>query len=281
MLDVARDVVLAEGARAATINRIVEASGVPKGSVYHRFGGIDDLLAAMWVRSVRRSQQRWLAAVEHPDPVEGAVAAALSVYDFAVDHPGDARLLASLRREDLVERTTDPRLVEELGSLNDGLHDALVGLARAITGRASRRAVEQIALATADLGRTVRSAVICRADRRRRGISVRSWRPRSALPCSRAASGRDRRGGTPPRIALRRPARGVRDLPQLGDPSVLDAQHVGERGAERSARRAVRPDVTSDGDDPAGVRFQVLVDLECDVVDGEDPSPAVTQLLAR
>ncbi len=142
---------LADGARAASINRIVDVSGAPKGSVYHRFGGIDDLHAAMWARAVRRSQEGWLTAIAGPDPAEAAVAAALSVFDFAAEHPADARLLASLRREDLVDRASDPALLEDLARLNGRVREALAELARRLTGRASRRAVEAVALVTVDL----------------------------------------------------------------------------------------------------------------------------------
>jgi hypothetical protein len=59
---------------------------------------------AMWIRSVRRSQERFLAELDHGDPYDAAVAAGLAISD-----PGDARLLASLRREDLVAQASGRR----------------------------------------------------------------------------------------------------------------------------------------------------------------------------
>ena len=69
MLDAARDLVLQSGTRAATIDRVVAASGAPKGSVYHRFATIDDLLIATWLRAVRRTQDAFLEAII-PFPVD-------------------------------------------------------------------------------------------------------------------------------------------------------------------------------------------------------------------
>src|SRR4051794_34705132 len=121
ILDAARELVLTGGARAATLDAIVAASGAPKGSIYHRFPTLHALLAAMGGRSVRRSQACFIAELELEDAYEAAVAAGLAIHDFALAHPGDARLLASLRRVDLVESVTDPQLSASLEGLNDPL----------------------------------------------------------------------------------------------------------------------------------------------------------------
>jgi AcrR family transcriptional regulator len=151
ILDAARALVLDRGARAATVNGIASVSGAPKGSIYHRFATTGDLLAAMWLRAVRRAQKDLLAAMALEDPVEAAVAGGLSVYDFARTEVADARLLASLRGEDLFASVSDLALRRELGTANDVLQIALVGLTRRLYGRASRAAVEQTACAVTDL----------------------------------------------------------------------------------------------------------------------------------
>jgi AcrR family transcriptional regulator len=151
ILDAARAVVLDGGARAATINAIAEASGAPKGSLYHRFTSLDDLLGEMWIRAVRRSQAAFLDALEGPDATEAAVAAALSLHDFAEREPADARLLAAVRREDLIEAVGAPRLVDELSALNRPLGRAIRDLARRLYGDARRDAVERTACAVVDL----------------------------------------------------------------------------------------------------------------------------------
>jgi AcrR family transcriptional regulator len=152
ILDVARTLVLDEGVGAATIAAIASKSGAPVGSIYHAFESRDTLLARLWIRAVQRSQKRFLEALEsEEEPVNAAVAAALSIYDFARHEPGDARLLVSLRREDLVQMPLPPDLAKELAGLNRPIEGAIASLARRLFGRAGRQRVEQTALAVFDL----------------------------------------------------------------------------------------------------------------------------------
>lgn len=152
LLDVSRDLVLLEGARGVTVDRIVAASGAPKGSLYHRFSTVDNLLAAMWLRAVRRSQDRFLQQLTASgDAVEAAVAAGLAIHDFANEWPADARLLAALRREDLVGQVTEAALIVGLQEVNDRLHAALTALARRLYGRATRDTLERTTCAVVDL----------------------------------------------------------------------------------------------------------------------------------
>jgi AcrR family transcriptional regulator len=152
ILDVSRDLVLSGGARGVTVDRIVAASGAPKGSVYHRFSTVNDLLATMWLRGLRRSQARFLEPLNAGgDPLVAAVAAGLAIHDFAKEEPTDARLLASLRREDLVGEVTDASLVEALTQANDDLHAAVAALARRLFGRATRAAIERTTCAVIDI----------------------------------------------------------------------------------------------------------------------------------
>jgi AcrR family transcriptional regulator len=151
ILDAARGVVLGEGLGAATIAAIAASSGAPVGSIYHRFGSVDDLLTEMWIRAVRRSQESFIAATEHPDPLEAAVGAALSVYDFCVDHPADGRLLLSYRAEDLAGSRIDPKQRAELARLNEPVEAVVKTLARRIYGRVSRKSLDRVLMAVFDL----------------------------------------------------------------------------------------------------------------------------------
>ena len=151
ILDAARGVVLEQGLGAATIAAIAGSSGAPVGSIYHRFGSVDDLLTEMWIRAVRRSQERFAAAAEEPDPTEAAVGAALSVYDFCVEHPADGRLLLSYRAEDLAGARIDPKQRTKLERLNDPVAAVVKDLARRLYGRASRTSLDRVILAVFDL----------------------------------------------------------------------------------------------------------------------------------
>jgi AcrR family transcriptional regulator len=151
ILDAARGVVLDHGLGAATIAAIAESSGAPVGSIYHRFGSVGDLLAEMWIRAVRRSQESFARAAAHPDPLEAAVGAGLSVYDFCVEHSADGRLLLSYRPEDLAGARIDPRQRTELVRLNDPVAAVVKDLARRLYGRVSGKSLDRVLLAVFDL----------------------------------------------------------------------------------------------------------------------------------
>jgi AcrR family transcriptional regulator len=151
ILDAARTVILDHGLGAATIAAIAESSGAPVGSIYHRFGSVDDLLTEMWIRAVRRSQERFTTAAEHPDPTEAIVAGALSVYDFCVEHPADARLLLSYRADDLAGGRIDAKQRAELARINEPVQAVVKQLARRLFGRASRSALDRVLLVVFDI----------------------------------------------------------------------------------------------------------------------------------
>jgi len=151
ILDAARGLVLEHGVQSATVDAIARESGAPVGSLYHRFGSRDRLLAELWLRAARRSQAVFLAAARHADPEQAAVAAALSLYDFVQQHRQDARMLVSFRREDLLHDARSPSVIRELKELNRPLDDAVTDLARRLFGKATRKTVEQTVLAVIDL----------------------------------------------------------------------------------------------------------------------------------
>ena len=165
LLDAARWLVLEDGASAATVAAIANATGAPSGSIYHRFSSINELLTAMWIRAVRRSQAEFADAAAADDPLEAAVGAAMSVYDFCVEHPADARLLLSLRREDLIRGPLPPGQLDELTALNEPVKQVVSGLARRLYGRASRSAVERVLLAVFDLPHGVVRRPLIAGDR--------------------------------------------------------------------------------------------------------------------
>ncbi len=161
MLDAARTLVLDRGARGATVAEIARLSGAPSGSIYHRFGSLDDLLAQLWIRAVRRSQAEFIAAADAPDPLEAAVAAALSVYDFCAEHPADARLLLAFRRSDLLAGPLSDAAKEDLARLNEPVQRTIADLARRLYGRASRSTIDVVLMAVFDLPHgTVRRPLI-------------------------------------------------------------------------------------------------------------------------
>jgi AcrR family transcriptional regulator len=151
MLDAARELLLGEGARGATMEAIAEVSGAPTGSIYHRFGSRDQLLARLWIRAVYRSQASFVAAMERDDAKEAAIAAATSILDFCEEYPEDARLLVAFRREDLIKAMPEGPLADELKTLNRPVERAVLQLARRLYGTRRRAALDRTLLVTFDL----------------------------------------------------------------------------------------------------------------------------------
>ncbi|QEC49415.1 TetR/AcrR family transcriptional regulator [Baekduia soli] len=152
ILDAARDIVLADGPRAASVAVISRASGAPVGTLYHRFGSRDGLVAAAWLRALERFQAEVLAAdAAHRDhPVAAGAAMAGAMVAFAGRHPGDARLLLAVRRGDLLDAAPEG-FRERLDAINAPLETAVARVARALHGRAGARAVESVTRAVVDL----------------------------------------------------------------------------------------------------------------------------------
>jgi AcrR family transcriptional regulator len=149
ILDAARGLVLAEGPRAASVAAIAKASGAPVGTLYHRFGNRDGILAATWLRALDRLQYLVVAATAD-SAVEVAVAMALSAIEFARGFPGDARLLLTVRPEDLVD-ADGGALVTAITSRNTPSVERLRQLARELYGADDRRSLDVLQRAVVDL----------------------------------------------------------------------------------------------------------------------------------
>jgi AcrR family transcriptional regulator len=151
ILDAAREVIVARGARSATVEAIARQAGAPVGSIYHRFSSIDELLARVWLRAVRRTQQRSLEVPVADDrPLQSAVAVALAMYDHCLAEPLDTLLLDALSRTALLALTSG-ELHEELESVNAEIEAMMARLARALLGKADRAARDLVVLALVDL----------------------------------------------------------------------------------------------------------------------------------
>jgi AcrR family transcriptional regulator len=149
ILDAARGLVLAEGPRAASVAAIAKASGAPVGTLYHRFGNRDGILAATWLRALDRFQSLAVAATAD-SAVAAVVAMALSAIEFARGCPGDARLLLTVRPEDLVD-ADGGELLAAITVRNAPLVERLRELARELYGGDDRRSLDALQRAVVDL----------------------------------------------------------------------------------------------------------------------------------
>ena len=114
MLDAALAVIVDGGPRAANASAIAAALGAPSGSIYHRFGSRDGLLAALWLRSVERFQRGFRAAVEIDDAEQAALDAARHVFRWSRSEPAEALLLARYRLMDLLDEPLEELPLEQL-----------------------------------------------------------------------------------------------------------------------------------------------------------------------
>ena len=178
ILDAARTVALRDGPRATSVAAIARESGAPAGTLYHRFRSRDDVLQATWLRALGRFHDEVLAAADHPDPVEAGVAIAAAAVRFARRWPDDARLLAVVRRTDLLDGGPDPGFERRLADMNAPVEDALTRIAHGL-GRTDVRAREIVTAAVVDLpGAAIRRHA-------RAGRTVPNWLEESIATAAR------------------------------------------------------------------------------------------------
>jgi AcrR family transcriptional regulator len=152
ILDAARTLVLRSGPRAASVAAIARESGAPVGTLYHRFGSRDSILAAAWLRALQRFQGRALeAAGRSEEAVAAGAAMAVAVVAFAREMPDDAGLLLSIRRDDLLDGVPGPEVRARLGEINAPLESELKEIARRLNGRADARGLDRVTRAVVDL----------------------------------------------------------------------------------------------------------------------------------
>ncbi|MEU3350907.1 helix-turn-helix domain-containing protein [Streptomyces sp. NPDC037389] len=94
LLDTAVQIAADAGPAAVTMSAIARASGVPNGSIYHRFPQRLALLAELWLRTVERFQDGYFAALHSdPDPLRAGGAAARHVVAWSRQNPQEAAVL--------------------------------------------------------------------------------------------------------------------------------------------------------------------------------------------
>lgn len=141
----------ARGVRGATLAAIAEHSGAPVGSIYYRFGSVDELLARLWLRAVRRSHAALERAGAAADPVQRAVGCALAVYDFCLDEREDALLLATFSRRDLRASMLSPELRAALEHVNEPIERPFAELAHELFPSSDRAGLDLALLAVVDI----------------------------------------------------------------------------------------------------------------------------------
>jgi AcrR family transcriptional regulator len=151
LLDATRDLILEAGPRAAGIREIARRTGAPSGSLYHRFGSRDNIVAVAWIRAVRRFQSGFLKALSVDDPYDAVVGAIRWSAAFAASEPADTRLLLRFSRDDLMDHEPAQDVVAELANVNAALEVAVRRLAQRLFGNQGDESMERAKYAVIDL----------------------------------------------------------------------------------------------------------------------------------
>jgi AcrR family transcriptional regulator len=93
LLDAAVALSAAGGPQAVTMAALIEATGAPSGSLYHRFPTRPALQAALWLRTLERFQTEFLEAAAAEDGSRAALGAAAHTIAWSRAHPDEARVL--------------------------------------------------------------------------------------------------------------------------------------------------------------------------------------------
>lgn len=150
ILDAALRLIAAGGPGAATISAIADLMGAPSGSIYYRFASRDLLFTRLWIRTIKRFQYGFLAALTNDDLEAAALGAALHVVRWAREHVDEARVLLLFRREDLAARWAE-ELGEELATLNMEVEAALRTYARRRYGQDDKEVEQRVTFALVDV----------------------------------------------------------------------------------------------------------------------------------
>ena len=130
VLDVAAALVASGGPAALSVSGVADWLGAPSGSIYHRFRSRDVLAASLWLRTVQRFQDRWVDAVDHPDPREATRSASLHVLDWSRHHMSEAALLLLYRSSDLLTGDWPSELIQHNERLRSQFDRGLGELSR-------------------------------------------------------------------------------------------------------------------------------------------------------
>jgi AcrR family transcriptional regulator len=120
ILDAALHVFTERGYHRASIEEIRERSGASIGSIYHHFGGKEQLAAALYVDGLRDYHERFLRVLRDGGDAETTVRAIVANHlRWVADNPRMAAYLLSSREAE-VSRATD----HELRGMNRAVIDA-------------------------------------------------------------------------------------------------------------------------------------------------------------
>jgi AcrR family transcriptional regulator len=151
MISAALELVAEGGPQTATVSAIARRVGAPTGSFYHRFRSRDLLLAELWLTVVEAFQEAFLAELEHDDPLEAGLRAAVFWPRWVREHLLEARLMLLHHRRDFVPGAWPEELVERAGALEPRLMGGVRDLCVRRYGAADKDALRRVRFALLDV----------------------------------------------------------------------------------------------------------------------------------
>jgi AcrR family transcriptional regulator len=151
ILDAAGALVARNGPSSATITAIAAAIGAPNGSIYHRFKTRDALLGRLWLRKAAFFQNNFANALDHPDPHQAGLNAALSLpRSVRADFVG-ARIMLLYRREDFLGEGWPSEMQNEAARLGRQVTEALAEITMRLFGNRTAASRQVAAFAVLDV----------------------------------------------------------------------------------------------------------------------------------
>lgn len=152
VLDAVETLATGGGPNAVTVRAVAARAGLSNGALYHSFRSRGELLGRAWLRAGTRFLDVQQELVDAAVPgVEAVVAAAAAPAVFAERHRGSARLVLTVRRDEILAPGLPEDLVRELSGLDRLLVQLMIRLAEAVWGRTDGAAVDTITTCIVDL----------------------------------------------------------------------------------------------------------------------------------
>ncbi len=109
---------------AVTLQTIVEDTGVSIGSLYHRYGSREEMMARAWLDAVKAFQKNFLEELESGGEDAGE-RAALATPRFCRKERGRAVVLYCCRPSEFLSKETPKALTAEIAGVNEQAKKAL------------------------------------------------------------------------------------------------------------------------------------------------------------
>jgi AcrR family transcriptional regulator len=152
LLDVAERVVVEVGPGNVTVRGLAGAAGVGNGVIYHAFGSVGALLGRVWLRAANDFLSLQSELVDGAaSGVDAVVAAGMAPAVFGERRGVAARMLLTVKREELLGPQLPAEVAEALLELDKRLVGMLVRLARMVWGRGDGVAVGVMTTCVVDL----------------------------------------------------------------------------------------------------------------------------------